>query len=107
MSIEVRNLTRRFGATVACDNLNLKPAEWIGWKADSANYEEDYDAPPLLFQGDPRKPLLRIPNRAYAAAYLLALADTTAGTTNVVSFRLGRYSGYGIYHDASGEIVRS
>ena len=23
MSIEVRNLNRRFGATVACDNLNL------------------------------------------------------------------------------------
>lgn len=72
------------------DHLDLRKAEWIGWKTDPADYYENYDGgPPILH--DQRMPLLRIPLADYTTAHLLAVADDDAKLTNAFTLRAGRY----------------
>jgi len=87
------------------DNLCLRSAEWPEWRTDPGSYYENYDCAPF-FQGDPRTPILRVPNACYSAAYVVGMADTMPETSTVVSIRTGIFDRLGIYHDVAGEAPR-
>jgi hypothetical protein len=87
------------------DNFCLKRAEWTEWKTDPSDYYEKYDSLPA-FQGDPRTPMLVIPNAGYSAVYVLGMADTTPDTSRAISWRIGRRANLGLYRDTVAEIPR-
>ena len=83
------------------DNLSLVHAQWPEWKSDP-EWGGSYYAQPL-FASDPRTPVLRVPNEAYSAVYLLAAADSTSKASHVVSFRMS-VPGKACYYDSAATV---
>lgn len=84
--------------TPASGALDLRRAEWVGWKLDSADYYERYDGGPY-FVNDPRMPFLRVPIADYVAAHVLAVADESPDLSPRFTLRAGRY-------DYAGQVAR-
>ncbi len=87
------------------DNWALKDACWIECKKDPSSYYEAYDSGPP-FDNDPRMRILRIPNYSYSAVYMLGFSDIDSMKSPVISFRIGRFDGYGIFNDTTAYIPR-
>lgn len=92
VSLEADNVPFELSAGEAADHLSLRRAEWIEWREDPASYYENYDSGPSVLR-DPRMPFLRVPKADYVAAHLLARAVEEPHTDNLVTMRVGVFSG--------------
>ena len=69
------------------NQINLRPAEWLEWKADGVPWStEGYDGGSRL-AFDPRMPVLRVPCMDYLAAHVLAVADDDPQQTSTLVLR--------------------
>jgi hypothetical protein len=87
------------------DNLFLNTAEWPKWREDPSRYYADYHD---RSEGDPRRPMFRIPVADYQYVYLLAAAEDDEAFSQAVSFRIGAFdkSKRVTLHDFEAEVPR-
>jgi hypothetical protein len=89
------------------DHLNLRQAQWAGWKADVPwTHESHVPARPH----DPQMPLLRVPLADYLAAHVLAVAEDDPALAPVFTLRAGRFNASGndpnVQFDFAAEVPR-
>ncbi len=87
------------------DNLFLKSAEWPKWREDPSRYYADYHD---RSEGDPRRPMFRIPVADYQSVHLLAAAEDEEAFSQIVSFRIGAFDKAKrvTLHDFAAEVPR-
>ncbi|MCX7705489.1 MAG: hypothetical protein N2115_04440, partial [bacterium] len=73
------------------NNVFLKDVGWKDWKADPSSYYAAYDSLPV--ETDVSRVMVHIPFDYYSAAYVVGYCENSPEFTNVLTLRIGKFSG--------------